>query len=207
MARYAYMLLDAVEKDVSRQALALDGIGGFDRIYVDRPPFGFELREQRTRLLALLQPGDVVYAAAADRFCRQTREFLALQARISEAGAELVLLQENLDTRSPAGRQSLRLLTAFARLDFVYQSARKREGIAAARQDGRRIGRPPVAIPPEFRNICQQWSSGQITGSAAARLAGLRSTSFYKKAAELGFKAPPRTIRTPSVPPGPGPDS
>ena len=195
MARYAYMLLDEVEKDISRQALALDSIGGFDRIYVDRPPHGLDLREQRTRLLASLQPGDVVYAAAADRFCRQTREFLELNARITAAGAELVLLQDNLDTRSPAGRQSLRLLTAFARLDFIYQSERKREGIAAARQDGRRIGRPPVAIPPDFRTICQQWSGGQINGSTAARLAGLRSTSFYKKASELGFKAPPRPAR------------
>lgn len=192
MARYAYMLLDEQEKDVSRQAMQLDTIGGFDRIFVDRPPQGLETREQRQRLLAMLQTGDVVFVAAADRLCRQTREFLELQAMIAGIGADLVLLQENLDTRSPAGRQGLRLLTAFARLDFIYQSERKREGIAAARQVGRRIGRPPVAIPPDFREICQQWSAGLLNGNAAARMAGLRSTSFYKKAAELGFKAPQR---------------
>jgi DNA invertase Pin-like site-specific DNA recombinase len=197
MARYAYMLLDETEKDVSRQAMQLDSIGGFERIYVDRPPLGQEKREQRQRLLAALQAGDVIYVASADRFCRQTREFLEIYAQIAAIGAELVLLQENLDTRSPAGRQSLRLLTAFARLDFFYQSERKREGIAAAREIGRRIGRPPVAIPADFREICQRWSLGQLTGHEAAREAGLRSTSFYKKAAEFGFRAPPRQARQP----------
>jgi len=104
-----------------------------------------------------------------------------------------VLLEENFDTRSLAGRQSLKMLKTFARLDYLFQSERKKQGIEAARGQGRRIGRPPVAIPAQFREICQLWASGQINGREAARRAGLRSTSFYKKAAELGFKAPPRT--------------
>jgi len=73
MARYAYMLLDKTEKDVSRQAMQLDTIGGFDKIFVDRISDRSPQREQRQKMLAMLAAGDVVYAAAADRFCDQTR--------------------------------------------------------------------------------------------------------------------------------------
>jgi DNA invertase Pin-like site-specific DNA recombinase len=192
MARYAYMLLDQTEKDVSRQAMQLDTIGGFDKIFVDRISPRAPDREQRQKMLTLLAPGDVVYAAAADRFCDQTRDFLEVFYTLEQRGADLVLLEENFDTRSAAGRQSLKLLRTFARLDYLFQSERKKQGIEAARDQGRRIGRPPVAIPADFREICQMWSSGQIPGREAARLAGLRNTSFYKKAAELGFCAPPK---------------
>jgi DNA invertase Pin-like site-specific DNA recombinase len=192
------MMLDPTEKDVSRQALQLDTIGGFDKIYIDRlgrlsvPGPHVEVCEQRQRLIDSLAAGDVVFAAAADRLVRQTREFLDLLSVFEEKGAELVLLEEHFDTRSPAGRQGIKLLRTFAQLDFQYQSTRKKQGIQAARGQGRRIGRPPVPVPRAFRDICQRWSSGQISGREAARLAGLRSTSFYKKAGELGFKSPPR---------------
>lgn len=193
MARYAYMLLDPQESDVSRQALQLDHMGGFDRIFIDRiqhrsenDPAG---RPQRERLLSVLQPGDLVFAGAADRLCDHLRDFLDLWHRMEQLGADLVILEENLDSRSPAGRQSIQTLESFARLEFSYHSQRKKAGIRAARQKGRRIGRPPAAVPADFRSICQAWSKGEISGQEAARLSGLGSTSFYKKAAELGFRS------------------
>jgi DNA invertase Pin-like site-specific DNA recombinase len=197
MARYGYMLLDRVDPDVSRQAMQLDTIGGFDRIYIDRQPAGSldPGRGQRSRLLNKLKPGDVVFAAAVDRFCDNLRDLLKTFRKITDAGAELAILQESLDSRSPGGRVAFRLLESVERLEFRYQSDRKKAGISAARQQGRRIGRPPVSIPPGFREICQSWAAGLINGQEAARRSGLRSTSFYKKAGELGYKVLPRKTK------------
>ncbi|MDD2533234.1 MAG: recombinase family protein [Eubacteriales bacterium] len=200
MSRYAYMLLDQIEKEVSRQAMQLDTIGNFDKIYVERLTPRSDKLEQRQKLLDVLVTGDVVFAAAADRFCRQSRDFLDVYFQIEAKGAELVLLEDGFDSRSATGRQSLKILRTFAELDFEFQSERKKQGIQIARGQGRRIGRPPVAIPAAFRDICQRWSQGQLTGREAAALANLRSTSFYKKAAELGFKAPPRQPRPKTTP-------
>ncbi|NLW10924.1 MAG: recombinase family protein [Clostridiaceae bacterium] len=195
MARYGYMKLDVEESDVSRQALLLDPMGDFDRIFVEQSNKNSNKRDQRKRMLSMLEPGDLVFAAAADRFADNSRDFLISADKIISSGAELVLLQENLDTRSPSGRQAMRLLTAFAEIDYKWQSDRKKQGIKQARSQGRRIGRPPVAVPPDFRRICEEWSDGKINGQEAAAKSGLRSTSFYKKAAELGFKAPSRHRR------------
>lgn len=194
MARYGYMLLDQTDADVNRQAMQLDSIGGFDRIFVDRRPVDAIEggRVQRNRMLSALVSGDAVYAATTDRFCDNMRDFLQVAQSVIAAEASLVILQENLDTRSTAGRSAIRLLEAVAQTEFHHQSERKKAGIAAARQKGRRIGRPPVSIPPGFREICRDWAGGRISGVEAVRLSGLRSTSFYKKAAEMGFKAPSR---------------
>lgn len=195
MARYGYLLLDEQDQDIGRQAMQLDTIGDFTRLFIDRHLRKPKSREQRDRLIEQLQPGDVVYAAAADRFCSNLKDFLQCKDKILHAGADIVLLEESLDSRSVAGRQTLKILAAFDRLDFRYQSEQKKAGIKKARAAGRRIGRPPVSIPPGFREICRQWSEGLISGREAAARSGLRSTSFYKKAAEMGFTAPSKKER------------
>jgi DNA invertase Pin-like site-specific DNA recombinase len=194
MARYGYMLLDQTDPDVNRQAMQLDTIGGFDKILVDRQMNGPDAkgRSKRDKLLGLLQAGDTVYCAAADRLCDNLRDFIQVVRAITVVGADLAILQESMDTRSPAGRASVRLLEAVEKLEFRYQSDRKKAGIRAARQQGRRIGRPPVSIPPGFRDICKDWAAGLISGPEAVLRSGLRSTSFYKKAGELGYQAPSR---------------
>ncbi len=192
MARYGYILIDNYDDDIGRQALQLDTIGDFARIFVERQLGETRNRKQRMRLIGQLQPGDIVYAAAADRFCDNLKDFLLAYADLAQKGAELVLLEEALDSRSVAGKQVLKMLAAFEKLDFLYQSERKKAGIRQARAEGRRVGRPPVSIPPGFREICRQWSAGEISGKEAMALSGLRSTSFYKKAGELGFQAPSR---------------
>lgn len=190
MARYGYILIDEKDSDLGRQAMQLDTIGEFTRIFIDRHEGDMRGREQRARLLTLLKPGDVVYAAAADRFCDHLRDFLVCYEHIQNMGCDIVLLEETLDSRSASGKLAIKTLMAFDRLNFEYQSDRKKAGIQKARDSGRRIGRPPVPIPPGFREICKAWSEGRISGREAAEKSGLRSTSFYKKASELGFAAP-----------------
>lgn len=187
MSRYGYIRLENADPDISRQALQLDTIGGFDRLFVERLENKSQWT-QRDRLTALLQPGDQVYAASADRVCDSLKGFLNWVGTVLEKDAHLILLEEGLDSRTPSGQKTLRLLTTFARIDFENQSGRKKAGIEIARRSGRRIGRPPVSVPAGFREICRDWSQGKISGPEAVRRSGLKQTSFYKKAAELGYK-------------------
>lgn len=191
MARFGYMLLDKTETEVSRQAMQLDGIGGFTRIFIDRwdsRELNGQPREQRRKMLEMLSPGDVVYTAAVDRLCDNMRDFLDFWTKLEQKNCELVILEDSFDSRGAAGRLGIRLVRSFSDLEFRFQSERKKAGIRKARDTGRRIGRPPAAIPPGFRNICKAWSRGEISGPEAIRQSGMRSTSFYKKAAELGFR-------------------
>lgn len=187
MARYGYLMVDEQDSDISRQAMQLDTIGEFQRIFVDRHLKTTRRREQRKRLLQILQSGDVIYASSADRFCSNLNDFIECYRQIETTGAALVLLEESLDSRSPCGKQTIRTLNTFSVLNFKDQSIKKKAGIKRAKASGRRVGRPPVSIPPGFRSICRDWQAGTLTAQEAMRQSGLKSTSFYKKAAELGF--------------------
>ena len=143
-------------------------------------------------MLAALEPGDVIFTASADRICAGARDLVAVVHQIQEAGANLVLLEEGVDTRTPSGRSAFRLAESIAKAEYDSASRGRREGIQRARENGRRIGRPPVSVPANFRDICREWTEGRINGKQAAALAGMRTTSFYARASDLGCSPPSR---------------
>ncbi len=190
MPRYGYIRLDKRDPDVARQASQLDSIGGFDKLFVEqqkRNDAANPAPEQLEKALSLLQPGDLFYVASLDRFCYQIRDFIERVEMILSKGADFIALDESFDTRSASSKSTMRMIKSLESLDRQTMSTRKKEGIRAARREGRRIGRPPVSIPVGFREICKEWEQGRITGVEAIRKSGMKSTSFYKKAAEIGY--------------------
>jgi len=186
VARYGYIRLDSEDPDTARQADLLDSIGGFDKIFVDNK--GQHEYKQLKILLSKIVSEDVLYVASADRICEKIEEFIRLVNFLKGRNAHLCCLDINFDTRSSASQLALRTLEVLNENEKRSMSRRKKEGIARAKKKGRRVGRPPVSIPPGFRDICKSWEAGEITGVEAIRLSGLKSTSFYKKAQILGFK-------------------
>ncbi|MHB1484570.1 MAG: recombinase family protein [Saccharofermentanales bacterium] len=190
MPRYGYIRLDKKDNDVARQASQLDSIGKFDRIIVEQRRADINIPspfEQLDKLISQLKPGDLLYAASLDRFCSQTKDFIERVDAVLAKKAHFICLEESFDTRAGASRNVIKVVRILASIDKITMSDRKKDGIRAARDDGRRIGRPPVSIPAGFRDICKDWSAGRITGVEAISRSGMKSTSFYKKAAELGY--------------------
>lgn len=190
MPRYGYIRLDKKDSDVARQASQLDSIGGFDKIFVEQRRGNYSINsipEQLNKLISLLQPGDLLYVASLDRFCSQIRDFIERIDLILSKSADFIALDESFDTRSSSSKTTLRMIKSLESIDRETMSIKKKEGIRIARDEGRRIGRPPVSIPIGFREICKEWENGRITGVEAIRESRMKSTSFYKKAAELGY--------------------
>jgi DNA invertase Pin-like site-specific DNA recombinase len=190
MPRYGYIRLDKRDADVARQASQLDSIGGFDKIFVEQPARNQSIRfvpEQLNKVIALLQSGDLLYVASLDRFCSQIREFVDRVDQIRTKGADFISLDESFDTRSSSSKTAMKMIRSLEFIERQTMSQRKKEGIRAARDEGRRIGRPPISIPVGFREICKEWERGGISGVEAIQRSKMKSTSFYKKAAELGY--------------------
>ena len=53
------------------------------------------------------------------------------------------------------------------------------DGIKCALEQGRPYGRPKIDIPTNFKEIYKQWKNGEITGTKAIELTGLKRNKFY----------------------------
>jgi DNA invertase Pin-like site-specific DNA recombinase len=88
---------------------------------------------------------DVVLVWRLDRWGRSVTDLLATLQELEHLGVGFVSLTEALDLTTPAGRAMAGLLAIFAEFEREILRERTRAGMAQARQNGKRLGRPLTA--------------------------------------------------------------
>lgn len=111
-------------------------------------------KERRPALDALLVAAkrrkfDVLVCWRLDRLGRNLRHLILTLDELSALGVAFVSLAEGIDATTPAGRLQLHVLGAIAEFERARIAERVKAGIARARAQGRRLGRPRSFIPSE----------------------------------------------------------
>jgi putative DNA-invertase from lambdoid prophage Rac len=108
---------------------------------------GVVQRELREKLLdaARRREIDVVLVWRVDRWCPSVADLFATLQELDHLGVGFVSLTEALDLTTPAGRAMAALLAVFAEFEREILQERVRAGLAHARQNGQRLGRPVTA--------------------------------------------------------------
>jgi len=109
---------------------------------------GAAQREAREKLIeaARRREIDVVLVWRLDRWGRSVTDLLATLQELEHLGVGFVSLTEALDLTTPAGRPMAGLLAIFAEFEREILRERTRAGLAQARQNGQRLGRPATAV-------------------------------------------------------------
>jgi DNA invertase Pin-like site-specific DNA recombinase len=118
-------------------------------IYQDNGISGAKGRDQRPGLDQLLKDAsrrkfDVVMAWAIDRMGRSLSDLLTTIEHLQATGVDLYLDQQNIDTTTPAGKLLFQVTGAFAEFERSMIRQRVNAGLARAKAQGKRLGRPQV---------------------------------------------------------------
>ena len=108
---------------------------------------GASQRQLREKVLeaARRREIDVVLVWRLDRWGRSVADLLATLQELAHLGVGFVSLTEALDLTTPAGRAMAALLAVFAEFEREILRERVRAGLAHARQNGKKLGRPLTA--------------------------------------------------------------
>jgi putative DNA-invertase from lambdoid prophage Rac len=108
---------------------------------------GATQRQRREELMLAVRRReiDVVVVWRLDRWGRSVTDLLATLQELEHLGVGFVSLTEALDLTTPAGRAMAGLLAVFAAFEREILGERVRAGLAHARQNGKRLGRPATA--------------------------------------------------------------
>lgn len=121
---------------------------GWDlHLVVDAGISGGKSAQERPQLAAVLEQlakghADVLLVAKLDRLSRSAADGAALLELAQREGWALVSLDLGIDTSTPAGEAMANVMLSFARLERRMISQRTKEGLAAKRAQGVRLGRP-----------------------------------------------------------------
>lgn len=158
--------------------------------YVDRGISGSKDRRPALDQLvadAKRRKFDVLLCWRLDRLGRNLRHLVVLLEELRSVGVAFVSLNEGIDATTPAGKLQLHVLAALAEFERERIRERVNAGLARARAQGTRLGRPNSTIPLDrlatvagmsldaaatalgvSRSTLKRWRRGQKTLSAAA---------------------------------------
>ncbi|MFH1843492.1 MAG: recombinase family protein [bacterium] len=133
---------------------------------------GASQRQRREKLLeaARRREIDVVVVWRLDRWGRSVADLVATLQELSHLGVGFVSLTEALDLTTPAGRAMAGLLAVFAEFEHEILRERVRAGLAQARQNGKRLGRP-VSAARKQPQVLKLFAKGISKAEIARRLA------------------------------------
>lgn len=91
---------------------------------------------------------DVVVCWRLDRLGRNLKHLITLLENLQALGVAFVSLAEGIDATTPAGRLQMHILGAIAEFERARIQERVRAGLARARAQGVKLGRPRRRIDP-----------------------------------------------------------
>ena len=141
---------------------------------------GAAARQLRQQLIeaARRRDIDVVLVWRLDRWGRSVADLVATLQELTELGVGFVSLTEALDLTTPTGRAMAGLLAVFAQFEHEIMRERVRAGLDHARQQGKRLGRPPSVVhqAAQVRKLFRQG----ISKSEIARRLDIGRTSVRR---------------------------
>ena len=116
-------------------------------VFKDQGISGAKGRDGRPGLDKLLQAVarkevDMVAAWSVDRLGRSLQDLVHILQELHAKGVDLFLHQQGLDTSTPSGRAMFQMLGVFAEFERAIIRERVMAGLARAKADGTRLGRP-----------------------------------------------------------------
>ena len=194
MKEYGYVRVSSPDQNEERQLIEMKNLGiPEERIYKDKQSGKDFDRPNYKRLVRKLKKGDLLYILSIDRLGRNYEEiqsqwrYLTRDKEVDIAVIDMPLL----DTRRGKDLMGTFLADIVLQiLSFVAQNERENirkrqaQGIAAAKANGMKFGRPTLDMPKDFNSIVEKWESGVIRISEAAEKCGMSEATFYRRLRE-----------------------
>ena len=188
--KVGYLRVSTEEQRPDRQIDALEPV--CDELHIEKLSAIAKKRPVFDKVVGGLEPGDTLVVWDLDRAFRSTIDALLTAERLRERGVEFQIVTLNIDTSEPAGELFYTIVAAYAQFERRILSKRTKEGLAAARKRGQRLGRRPKLSSKQIKAAIRILATSDATIKEMAFFYGVhpwtltRSIRRYEKQAKAG---------------------
>lgn len=156
-----YLRVSTRDQNTENQLIVLKEViqrAGWEltEVYEDAGISGSKGRDQRPAFDRMLNDStrrkfDIILAWSVDRLGRSLQDLVSFLNEIRGVGCDLYLHQQAIDTSTPAGKAMFQMMGVFAEFERGILIERIHAGMARARSEGKKFGRPSVPEEVEKR--------------------------------------------------------
>ncbi len=201
--KYGYARVSTKEQNLERQVEALRKYIEDERDIITDKQSGknFDRPGYRSLRDTLLRPGDTLIVKSLDRLGRNKQAIKDELEYFRRRGIRVQIIDlPTTMTDWPEGQEMIgevintiliEIYGMMAEQEFQMIHQRQSEGIAAAKAQGKRFGRPTAGFPSDWARIYEIWKNGGISAVMAMRELGLKRSTFYNLVRKWEQKSPP----------------
>jgi len=157
-----YARVSTLEQHIDMQLDALTH-AGCEKIFRDTISGAKSERPGLSQAIEFMRQGDVLVVWKLDRLGRSLRDLIDIVSTLRHQGIGFRVLQEAIDTTTPAGELIFHIFGALAEFERALIRLRTRAGLVAARTRGRKGGRPRKFTAEQERQIAVAMSNRATT--------------------------------------------
>jgi len=177
MSRIGYARVSSYGQSLDVQ---LEKLRDCDRVFQEKQSArSTESRTQLALCLDYVRDGDVLVITKLDRLARSTRDLLNILNRLDQKQVKLHVIDQQIDTSTPAGMLLVTMLGAIAAFENDLRKERQTDGIALARRKGVKFGRRSVLSDEQVLEMRQKRSEG-VKIADLMSLYGVSKASVYR---------------------------
>ncbi|MFQ9076700.1 MAG: recombinase family protein [Lachnospiraceae bacterium] len=171
---YYYARVSSKEQNLDRQIAAFKALGADERDIITDKESGKDLDRKGYQALknAMLRRGDTLVVKSLDRLSRNKSDIHNELQYFKDNGIRLKVI--DLPTTMmdlPEGQEwvfemvnniLIEVLGTIAEQERTTIKQRQAEGIAAAKQNGKRLGRPALTFPENWNEVYSSWKAERL---------------------------------------------
>lgn len=189
---YGYARVSTREQNLDRQLKALTDFGVEERDIVTDKESGKSFEREGYLMLKnhLLREGDTLVVMSLDRLSRKKAHIKTeleyfkehrIRVKILDIPTTLIDLPEEQDwIFDMINNILIEVLASIAEQERLRTLQRQAQGIAAAKEKGKHLGRPRIQFPDGWDDIYGKWKHGEMTAKEAMTRTNLKRSTFYK---------------------------
>ena len=138
-----------------------------DRIYKEKRSGRTADRPEFQSCMNYLREGDTLIITRLDRLARSVVHLAQLAKRFEKEKINLIVIDQNIDTSTSTGRLMFNMLASIAEFENDLRTERQAEGIAKAKENGVKFGRPTKLKEQLCKAIHVRRTEGATIGQLA----------------------------------------
>lgn len=169
-----------------------------DRIYQEKRSGRTADRPEFQSCMNYLREGDTLIITRLDRLARSVVHLAQLAKRFQSESIDLLVLDQNIDTSTSTGRLMFNMLASIAEFENDLRTERQAEGIAKARENGVKFGRPAKVTDSIKQDIYSRRLAGATIGQLAKEFS-LGEATIYRALNAVKQSDEPPAMKTTKV--------
>ncbi|MGC3939512.1 recombinase family protein [Roseobacter sp. EG26] len=178
MKKIGYLRVSTVEQRPDRQVDALSK--HCDELHVEKASAATLKRPIFELVLKSLEPGSELIILDLDRAFRSVVDAVQTIENLRQRDVSLKIVNLNIDTNTPSGMLIYTVIASIAQFERELASQRTKEGLAAARVRGKRLGRPEKLSKKDICFITKKIETRTMTLTALGDLYGMAPSSISR---------------------------